>query len=610
MNRPLVVSLVLLAAPAWAQTPAGSEFRVNTYTTAGQFGPLAASDAAGDFVLVWQSDGQSGVSDVYAQRYDAAGTPLGGEFRVNPAPDFRVRPAVGRSPSGPFVVVWSENNHPPDRSFGVFGQRYDAAGAALGAEFQVNTYTTGAQYWGGVAVDASGNFVVVWESGQDGSSYGVRGQRFSSSGTPLGGEFQVNSYTTGVQGYPSLGMDPSGNFVVVWQSNGQDGSGMGVFGQRFAAAGTPVGGEFQVNTSTLGYQTHPNVALDANGRFVVVWSSNIGYAVPVVGRRFDASGALGGEFLVSDYTTGIQDSPTVSSDPVGNFVVSWSNYIPGDGNQRGVSGRVFDSSGNPVTAEFAVNTYTTSFQGHPSVAVAATGDFVVVWDSYGQVDATDVFAQRYSELIFKDGFETDDLSRWSTSANDGGDLHASGAAALRSTSFGLEGVINDTNGLYVEDDSPNAESRYRARFYFDPHGFDPGEAQSHFRTRIFLVFAANPTRRVAAVVLKRQAGQYSVEGRARLDSGAQDDTGFFPITDAPHWVELDLKRSSGPGANDGSFRLWIDGTLVSTLTGIDNDLTAVDFVRLGALSVKTGASGTIFWDEFESRRNTDVGPRS
>src|ERR1044071_1917739 len=194
-------------------------------------------------------------------------------------------------------------------------------------------------------------------------------------------------------------------------------------------------------------------------------------------------------------------------------------------------------------------------------------------------------------------------SRWSTSANDGGDLHASGAAALRSTSFGLEGVVNDTNGLYVEDDSPNAESRYRARFYFDPNGFDPGEAQSHFRTRIFLVFT-QPTRRVAAVVLKRQAGQYSVEGRARLDSGAQDDTGFFPITDALHWIELDLKRSSGPGANDGSFRLWIDGTLVSTLTGIDNDTTAVDFVRLGALSVKTGASGTMFWDEFESRRNT------
>src|SRR6185436_20638484 len=244
---------------------AGSEFRVNTYTTSGQYGPLAASDSAGDFVLVWQSNGQSGVSDVYAQRYDAAGTPLSGEFRVTPTPTFRLRPAVGRSPSGPFVVVWSENNHSPDRSFGVFGQRYDAAGNAVGADFQVNTYTTGAQYWGGVAVDASGNFVVVWESGQDGDNYAVMAQRFSSSGTPVGAEFRINSYTTGLQGYPSVGMDPSGNFVVVWQSSGQDGSNTGLFGQRFSAAGSPVGGEFQVNTTTLGFQTRPSVALDANG---------------------------------------------------------------------------------------------------------------------------------------------------------------------------------------------------------------------------------------------------------------------------------------------------------------------------------------------------------
>src|SRR4029079_8303581 len=140
----------------------------------------------------------------------------------------------------------------------------------------------------------------------------------------------VNSYTTGLQGYPSVGMDPSGNFVVVWQSSGQDGSNTGLFGQRFSAAGSPVGGEFQVNTTTLGFQTRPSVALDANGRFVVVWTSSF-YTVSAIGRRFDAAGALGGEFMFSDDTTGWQDSPTVSSDPVGNFVVSWSNYMPGDG---------------------------------------------------------------------------------------------------------------------------------------------------------------------------------------------------------------------------------------------------------------------------------------
>ena len=67
---------------------------------------------------------------------------------------------------------------------------------------------------------------------------------------PDGPEFQVNTYTTGVQAAPSVAVDTSGNFVVVWQSSGPDGSSDGVFGQRFNNTGTPQGTEFQVNTYT------------------------------------------------------------------------------------------------------------------------------------------------------------------------------------------------------------------------------------------------------------------------------------------------------------------------------------------------------------------------
>jgi hypothetical protein len=50
---------------------------------------------------------------------------------------------------------------------------------------------------------------------------------------PAGAEFQVNSYTTDVQRFPAVTSDGSGNFVVVWQSAFQDGSSYGVYGQRF-----------------------------------------------------------------------------------------------------------------------------------------------------------------------------------------------------------------------------------------------------------------------------------------------------------------------------------------------------------------------------------------
>src|SRR5262245_10409477 len=65
---------------------------------------------------------------------------------------------------------------------------------SLGPEFQVNTYTTSAQNSPVVAADGAGNFVVVWASPHDGSGSGVFGQRYDSSGTPLGSEFPVNTY--------------------------------------------------------------------------------------------------------------------------------------------------------------------------------------------------------------------------------------------------------------------------------------------------------------------------------------------------------------------------------------------------------------------------------
>jgi hypothetical protein len=66
-------------------------------------------------------------------------------------------------------------------------------------------------------------------------------------------------------------------------------------------------------------------------------------------------------------------------------------------------------------------------------------------------------------------------------------------------------------------------------------------------------------------------------GRVRRDDGSRADTGFFGITNAPHFVELDWVRSAGPGADNGVFRLRIDDVLVSTLGGIDNDNDPVEF---------------------------------
>jgi hypothetical protein len=319
----------------------------------------------------------------------------------------------------------------------------------------------------------------------------------------------------------------------------------------------------------------------------------------VFGRRFDAAGApLGGEFMVNSYRTGNQDFARVQSEPDGRFVVAWES--PQGGDDRGIVARRFDADAVPDGPEFRLNTYTTSPQLGPDLAIAGRS-FVAVWSSVGQDgDSHGVFGQRFApDVIFRDGFDLGTLGAWSGASTDGGDLGVSTLAAMKLTTAGLRAVVDDTAALYVQDASPENEGRYRARFYFDTNGFDPGEQQGRFRTRLFIVFEENPTRRLAAVVLRRQEGAYSVRGRLRRADGSQLDTPFAPISDGPHFVEIDLRATQGA---TGWLGMAVDGTPIAFLVVPEGGAHLVDFVRMGALSVKAGAAGTLYFDEFESRR--------
>jgi hypothetical protein len=212
-----------------------------------------------------------------------------------------------------------------------------------------------------------------------------------------------------------------------------------------------------------------------------------------------------------------------------------------------------------------------------------------------------------NDLIFRGGFETGNLTGWSAVSPTMPAVM--NWAAMRSSGYGMTTTVNGTNGIFVEDVSPANAGRYRMRFYLSPYNFDPGEAQNHRRTRVFLAFDEVPaTRRVMAVVLRRISGAYALSVRVRRDDNTQYDTPFIPISAAAHSIEVDWWRASAPGANNGQLRLWIDDVLRSTLTGIDNDTAGIDTVRMGALSVKTGAGGTLLFDEMESRTTTAVGP--
>ena len=346
----------------FAGVPLTPEFKVNQFTTGIQSRLSVAMDSDGDFVVAWQSGtsdsavfpGQDGSgSAVYARRFNAQGVAQGNEFRVNTATaNDQDAPSVASEDNGDFVVAW--NSFGQDGSgWGVYAQRYSSAGAPQGGEFRVNTFTTDTQQDPSVAMDADGDFVVAWTSGnlaggQDGSTYGVYAKRYNTSGVAQGSEFRVNSFTTDFQTDPSVAMDRNGNFVVAWNSFGQDGSEYGVYAQRYNAAGAVQGGEFRANTFTAGNQSDPRVDMNRVGDFVIVWGSDAqdGSGRGVFGQFYNASGATsGGEFRVNTVVANNQNRPAVAMDANGNFVVAYQDgsttpNVPGqDGSGYGVYAR-------------------------------------------------------------------------------------------------------------------------------------------------------------------------------------------------------------------------------------------------------------------------------
>ncbi len=264
-----------------------------------------------------------------------------------------------------------------------------------GAQFQVNTSTGSAQAKPAVACDGSGRFVVVWESyasaGNDSSARSIQARLVNADGAPAGPEFQVNTSTANDQTEPAVAMNPSGAFVVVWESNHATGADYDIIAQRYDAAGAKVGGELLVNSAyTAGDQSAPAVAMADGGDFVVVWRSPGGAGgdpdVSIQGRRFRASsGSFAAQLLVNDVTAGDQDTPVIATDGNHRYLVAWMQ--PASSNDiaiRSFSADDLVSAG--LTADGpqqTANTFPSGSQTAPALAMNHDGRAVVAWESFG-----------------------------------------------------------------------------------------------------------------------------------------------------------------------------------------------------------------------------------
>ena len=306
--------------------------------------------------------------------------PIGKAFQVNLyTTESQSRPTVTSQSDGSFLVVWQSRGQDGDFE-GIYARRFDTAGMPLSDEIPLNFFTTNSQ--GNPQVDLGPQGVVgVWRDG------GFDGDAGSIMLKPdAGAELLVNTYTTGNHGYPDLALDGDGDFVVVWENSAnQDGDDRGVFGQLFDSAGGFVGPEFTINSTTSGFQDRPRVDGTDDGRFVVVWNAEAGSDAQVMAQRFASDGLPEGNEITVNAPSYNSNDPEVAMAEDGSFVVVWRSYV---NPTYEIYSRRFNSSGVPTMPSAPLEAAPGLTGNQPAIQRDPNNQFLVVWhDGLGELKA-------------------------------------------------------------------------------------------------------------------------------------------------------------------------------------------------------------------------------
>ncbi|MGB0904000.1 MAG: hypothetical protein ACPGVJ_03800, partial [Mangrovicoccus sp.] len=335
-----------------------------------------------------------------------------------------------------YVTVWNSNGQ-DGSGYGVYAQRFDLQGEKLGGEFQVNSYSSSDQRYSHIAGLTDGGFVITWSSyHQDGSYWGIYAARYDANGDLVAGqeEVRVNSYTSSHQYVPYVVGTSDGGYQIAWRSNGQDGNGYGVYTQRYDNTGAKIGGETLVNQTTSGGQYSEPILALPNGRVFMGWqsSSGDGSGYAAYGRFIDADGNLeGDEFLLATTSAGDQNYGRSALLSDGTILVAWNSYGQ-DGSESGVYIRKFAQDGTALSEEIRVNDQTSGAQYIHDIVALDNGRFVVIFNDTSRPSpgsGEDVLAQ-----VFDNDLSRVD-SEFIVNADVSGSQRTAGAVALAGGNF-------------------------------------------------------------------------------------------------------------------------------------------------------------------------------
>jgi len=368
--------------------PIGSGFVVNEGSSAFS-GVWAATSLNGRSVVVWLDERYGyGEMVIFGQQLGENGTLLGSNFMIaDDGSTIQTEPALAANENGDFVIVWEGDRN---RSYDIYGQRYQKNGERVGGNFKINTLSAADEVSHrkpAVAMDRAGNFMVVWQNYQNGDWH-ILGQFYNFDGSVLTQNFKVNDDTTEANNHfdPAITFDQQGNFLVVWQ-DARDGY-VHIYGQYYNREGLAVGPNFRItNSESISFSAA--IAADAAGNLIMTWSDRRNGKEAIYCQRYRyGCYPVGEEIIVANTFT----SPAIAANKNGDFVVAWFD------------GQIFfqryDQTGEPQGVPSPVDS---NYWVHhdpfepPAIAMDDNGNFAIVW-AFAENNISGICSQRFDSL--------------------------------------------------------------------------------------------------------------------------------------------------------------------------------------------------------------------
>ncbi|MBN2088911.1 hypothetical protein JW964_04835, partial [candidate division KSB1 bacterium] len=371
--------------------------------------PSSAMNKSGNFVLAW-TDYRDGNYDIFCQRYQPNGEPIGQNFKVNDENvgiATRTGSQVAIDDEGNFICIWKSTR---PNYYGInyyFLQRYDKNGHAIGKNIQISISEGASDLE--IAMKGNGEYVLVWNW----SYRAICAQRFSQDGNPIGTTIAVSDSTYSKE-YPNVGIDENGNFTVVW-IYGSTYRETNIYARRFDWNGNPIGAQFYVNDDieSVNWKQVPDIYVFNTGSLIVTWRDwrKSDRDPDIYAQRFDENGGMiGNNFKVNDdHYSCYQRDPMVAGNSSGNFALIWSDDR-NCSNSNDLYCQFFDKHGKVVGKNFQVTNSYWGYTSDPLIKMDDSGNITTVWFDYRGYG--DIYFQQYDingAILAKDVKVNDDV---------------------------------------------------------------------------------------------------------------------------------------------------------------------------------------------------------